>query len=90
MDDPPQPGPRLEMIYFCDGEGSFSTGLGEEVFLLSGKIATQDLLCEADCSLKKNEVMLWDCLSSPWCHITLTAGSKRVPPLAARCGHQNT
>lgn len=53
MDDPPQPGPRLEMIYFCDGEGSFSTGLGEEVFLLSGKIATQDLLCEADCSLKK-------------------------------------
>lgn len=53
MDDPPQPGPRLEMIYFCDGEGSFSTGLGEEVFLLSGKIATQDLLCEADCSFKK-------------------------------------
>lgn len=28
---------RIEMIYFCDGEGSVSTSLGEKVILLSGK-----------------------------------------------------
>lgn len=38
LDDLPQPGPRIEMIYFCDGEGSGSTGLGEKVILLPGNI----------------------------------------------------
>lgn len=35
----PKPGPRIEMIYSCDGEGSVSTGLGEKVLLLPGNRA---------------------------------------------------
>lgn len=38
VDDLPQPGPHSEMIYFCDGEGSVSTGLGEKVVLLPGNV----------------------------------------------------
>lgn len=83
--DLPQPGPRTEMIYFCDGEGSVSTGLGEKVLLFPGNIPVPSLPV----------YMLWvvfklaDSLrvtGSWWCHIRLTAGGEHGPPRAAPMG----
>ena len=51
LDDLPLPGPRIEMIYFCDGEGSVSTGLGEKVFLFPGEITVSVMPLQSRLSL---------------------------------------
>ena len=70
VDGLPQPGPRIEMIHFCDGEGSVSTGLGEKVLLLSGK---RCFVYHSTQPMYQRETIMTTITVVSWCQFGVTA-----------------